>query len=60
MVIADATGKVMARSELVSAGDTRNFVVTKLSAGTYGIYCDVPGHKDSGMLGTLKVDGAGG
>ncbi len=60
MVIADATGKVMARSELVSAGDTRNFVVTKLPAGTYGIYCDVPGHKDSGMLGTLKVDGAGG
>ncbi len=60
MVIADAKGKVMARSELVSAGDTSNFVVTELPAGTYGIYCDVPGHKESGMVGTLKVDGAAG
>lgn len=60
MVIADAEGKVMARSELVSAGDASNFIVTELPAGTYGIYCDVPGHKESGMVGTLKVDGAAG
>jgi uncharacterized cupredoxin-like copper-binding protein len=60
MVIADAKGKVMARSELVSAGDTTNFVISNLAPGSYGIYCDVPGHKESGMVGTLKVDGAGG
>ncbi|HUD20108.1 MAG TPA: cupredoxin domain-containing protein [Patescibacteria group bacterium] len=33
--------------------DTVTFTATK--AGTYQYYCSVPGHKDKGMVGTLKV-----
>ena len=60
MVIADGDGKVMARSELVYGGNTTNFVINNLPPGTHGIYCDVPGHRESGMVGSLKVDGAAG
>ena len=28
-----------------------------LAAGEYVFYCDVPGHRDAGMEGTLTVDG---
>lgn len=27
----------------------------KLKAGTYAYYCDIPGHEDAGMKGTLTV-----
>lgn len=27
----------------------------ELEAGTYTFYCDVPGHRDAGMEGTLEV-----
>jgi plastocyanin len=60
MVIADAGGKVMARSELVYAGNTATFTVSNLPAGTYTIYCDVPGHRESGMSGKLTVEGGTG
>ena len=26
-----------------------------LKAGTYAFYCSVPGHRQAGMVGTLKV-----
>jgi len=60
MVIADASGKVVARSELVYAGNTSNFTISNLASGTYVIYCDVPGHKESGMVGKLTVNSATG
>jgi uncharacterized cupredoxin-like copper-binding protein len=60
MVIADANGNVVARSELVYAGNTSNFTIGNLAPGTYGIYCDVPGHKESGMVGKLTVSSATG
>jgi uncharacterized cupredoxin-like copper-binding protein len=28
-----------------------------LAAGEYVFYCDVPGHRDAGMEGTLTVEG---
>jgi|SRR5579864_6170100 len=55
MVIADSSGSVVSRSDLVSAGDSFDFTVSNLSAGSYQFYCDVPGHKDAGMVGTLTV-----
>lgn len=54
MVVADGSGTIVARSALVQAGDAATFPVD-LKAGTYSFYCDVPGHKDSGMTGTLTV-----
>ena len=50
-----ASGSVVGRSELVSAGDTFVFTVDNLAAGSYTYYCDQPGHEQSGMHGTLTV-----
>jgi plastocyanin len=55
MAIRDSTGKTIATSELVSAGDTQEFDVKGIAAGTYTFYCTQPGHEASGMKGTLTV-----
>ncbi len=55
MVVIDAGGKVVAKSELVQAGNSAPFKLDKLAAGTYMFYCDVPGHRESGMEGRLVV-----
>jgi uncharacterized cupredoxin-like copper-binding protein len=41
--------------EHVQAGQTATVTFTPIAAGTYESYCDVPGHKDAGMKGTLTV-----
>ena len=55
MVIRDSTGKRLAASELVSAGDNFVFTVSTLAAGTYKFFCDQPGHEASGMFGSLTI-----
>lgn len=55
MAIRDSSGKVIATSELVSAGDTKEFDVSGITAGTYTFFCTQPGHEASGMKGTLTV-----
>ena len=55
MLIADASGKTVARSSLVQSGDTFTFTIDDLPAGKYVFYCDVPGHRASGMEGTLTA-----
>jgi plastocyanin len=55
MVIRDSTGKRVAGSSLVSAGDSVAFTVDSIAAGTYTIFCDQQGHEASGMKGTLVV-----
>jgi uncharacterized cupredoxin-like copper-binding protein len=55
LVIQDSTGKTIAKSELVSAGDSVVLTVDNIAAGTYTILCDQPGHEASGMKGTLTV-----
>ena len=41
--------------EHVQPGQTAAATFTPTAAGTYVFYCDVPGHKDAGMKGTLTV-----
>ena len=53
--IRDSSGKTIATSELLSAGDTKEFDVNDLAAGTYTYFCTQPGHEASGMKGTLTV-----
>lgn len=55
MVIRDSTGKRLASSDLVSAGDSFVFTVNDLPAGTYTIFCSQQGHEASGMKGTLTA-----
>jgi plastocyanin len=55
LAIRDSTGKTITTSELVSAGDTKEFDVNGIAAGTYTFYCTQPGHEASGMKGTLTV-----
>jgi uncharacterized cupredoxin-like copper-binding protein len=46
-------------SPLVQPGKTETWSVTIDTAGTYDMYCSVPGHKEAGMDGSLEVTGAG-
>ena len=55
MAIRDSSGKTIATSELVSAGDTKEFDVSSILAGSYTFYCTQPGHEASGMKGTLTI-----
>lgn len=55
LAIRDSSGKTIATSELVSAGDTKEFSVSDIAAGTYTFYCSQPGHEASGMKGTLTA-----
>ena len=40
-----------------SKGDTSQVTFVPTQAGTYSFYCDEPGHKDGGMVGTFLVQG---
>ncbi|HLE29503.1 MAG TPA: cupredoxin domain-containing protein [Anaerolineales bacterium] len=44
------------RLEGVQPGQTGSVSFTPSAAGTYTFYCDVPGHKEAGMVGTLTVN----
>ena len=55
LAIRDSTGKTLFQSELVSAGDTLEFDVNGIAAGSYIFFCTQPGHDQSGMHGTLTV-----
>lgn len=40
-----------------NAGQTDTGTI-ELDAGTYTFYCDIPGHREAGMEGTLTVEGS--
>ena len=52
VVIAQGS-KVLAQTDLISGGKTSTSA--DLTPGTYDFYCDVPGHREAGMEGTLTV-----
>src|SRR5581483_10251103 len=45
---------------MIDANGSANLSLGGLSAGTYQIYCQVPGHEAAGMVATLKVVPPGG
>ena len=55
LVVKDSSGGVVAKSSMVQNGDSTTFDIPNLPAGSYTIVCDVPGHADSGMKGTLDA-----
>ncbi|MEI2703861.1 MAG: multicopper oxidase domain-containing protein [Ilumatobacteraceae bacterium] len=48
------------KSEDVQPGATGELKVGKNAAGSYEVLCEIPGHADSGMTGTISVGGSGG
>lgn len=43
--------------QIYAAGASSTTETVTAPAGTYTFYCSIPGHRDSGMEGTLTVEG---
>lgn len=53
-VVIEAGEKILAKSGMATKGHPALLTVT-LKKGSYHFVCDVPGHEDAGMSGTLVV-----
>ncbi len=55
LVLEDRGGQTVAEIAIIEPGETREVTVA-LPVGTYTIYCSLPGHRDVGMVATLRVN----
>ena len=53
VVIEDSSGAELGKTDLISNSTADTTV--ELQPGTYTFFCDVPGHEEAGMKGTLTV-----
>lgn len=52
--VEDEGGEILAETETISADSTT--AAADLDAGTYTYFCDIAGHREGGMEGTLTVE----
>ena len=50
MVVSNASGTVVGRSQIVQPGNSAVLTLNNLTPGSYDVSCDIPCHKDSGMV----------
>jgi uncharacterized cupredoxin-like copper-binding protein len=56
LVIADSGGKVLVKTNVIQPGASAQLQLpSTVTAGSYSAFCDIPGHKSQGMVGTLTV-----
>jgi plastocyanin len=55
-IAASADGPVLARSGYLSHGQSAIFTVDDLPTASYFIFCEVGGHRQAGMVGTLVAE----
>jgi plastocyanin len=55
LVVGLPGGKALAQIAIIEPGETMR-VKASLPAGTYRLYCSLPGHREAGMVATLRVN----
>ena len=55
LIVEVQTGQPVAKIAVMEPGETWRVKVS-LRAGTYRLYCSLPGHLEAGMVATLRVD----
>lgn len=48
-------GKPGAEIAAITPGESK-ILETELTPGQYAIFCNLPGHREAGMVGTLKIE----
>ena len=55
LVVESQRGQPVAQIAIIEPGETRRVDIS-LRPGTYKLYCNLPGHEDTGMVATLRVN----
>lgn len=51
----DEAGTFMGKTDTIQSGETTSVTVAPGSTGTFPYWCDVPGHRNAGMVGEMTV-----
>jgi plastocyanin len=56
LVIQNSSGATVARTSIIQPGASAQLQLpSSATAGSYTAFCDIPGHKTQGMVGTLTI-----
>ena len=56
LVIQNSSGATIARTQSIQPGASAQLTLpSTATAGSYTAFCDIPGHKTQGMVGTLTI-----